>query len=82
MTPTYQCCFCGQDIDAPDAEAVQLVGQNLWNRGRDEAAQAVYARSRCAEEAMAAASFHLSLSSTEGVSLFMRSCGVSTTAEG
>ena len=57
MAETYQCCFCGQGIDAADAEAVQLIGQNLWTRGRDEAAQAVYAHSKCSEEAMAAGQF-------------------------
>jgi hypothetical protein len=57
MTQTYQCCFCGKVIDATDTEAVQLIGQNLWNRGRDEAAQAVYAHSKCAQEAMAAGQF-------------------------
>lgn len=46
----YACCFCGSSIEDSDKEAVQLIATNLWAR---EAAQAVYAHSKCASEKMA-----------------------------
>ena len=57
MTGSFNCCFCGNEISEADAHAVELIGQNLWKSGRDEAAQAVYAHSKCSAEAMAAGQF-------------------------
>lgn len=48
----YTCCFCGSPIDDSDKEAVQLIATNLWAR---EAAQALYAHSKCSSEKMAKA---------------------------
>ena len=49
MIPGYVCCFCGKDITKEDYAALHLIATNLWER---EAAQSVYAHSRCAEERM------------------------------
>lgn len=46
----YICCFCGASVDQSNEEALQLIATNLWAR---EAAQAVYAHSKCASEKMA-----------------------------
>jgi hypothetical protein len=50
MAEAYVCCFCGKDISQSDADAIQLIATNLWDR---EAAQALYAHSTCASERMA-----------------------------
>jgi hypothetical protein len=46
----YVCCFCGKGITKDDYAALHLIASNLWER---EAAQSVYAHSRCAEEHIA-----------------------------
>ena len=50
MNDGYVCCFCGNDITKVDYAALHLITSNLWER---EAAQSVYAHSRCAEKQMA-----------------------------
>ncbi|BCA58844.1 hypothetical protein [Sphingomonas sp. HMP6] len=50
MNDGYICCFCGKDITKEDYAALRLIATNLWER---EAAQSVYAHSRCAEDQMA-----------------------------
>ena len=55
MTASYACCFCSEAIERTDNDALHLIAQNLWKRDPErDAAQAVYAHSRCAVEHMAA----------------------------
>jgi len=48
MAVSYQCCFCGQPVEAVDAHAVRIALTNLW---QGDAAQGLEAHAECAAKA-------------------------------
>lgn len=49
---SYECCYCGKEIEPSDRTALRLTVTGLWSSAH-EAAQNLYAHSNCAADKFA-----------------------------